>query len=86
MKIVICGSRRFTDAIRQVEKKLRQKGHIVLAPILNKNTNISKLPKDLKHYAFLGLTHHHFEFIRKADICFVYNKNGYMGNSTTTWN
>ena len=83
MKVVLCGSRRFTDEIRQAEKKLKKAGHIVLAPILNKNRGIDKLDPDLKRYAFLGLTHHHFEFIRKADICFIYNKDGYMGNSST---
>jgi len=62
---------------------LRKAGHIVLAPILNTNRGIDKLDPDLKRYAFLGLTHHHFEFIRKADVCFFYNKGGYMGNSTT---
>ncbi len=83
MKIVICGSRRFHDGIRNLGKKLRENGHIVLEPILNRNKNINNLPSDLKKYAFLGLTHHHFDFIRKADICFVYNENGYLGNSST---
>ncbi|MBI2050857.1 MAG: hypothetical protein HYT31_03545 [Parcubacteria group bacterium] len=83
MKIVICGSRRFFDDIRDLERKLRENGHIVLGPILNRNKSISDLPSDLKTYAFLGLTLHHFEFIRKADICFMYNKDGYLGNSGT---
>ncbi len=83
MKIVICGSRRFHDDIREFEKKLREKGHIVLSPILNRNTDIDTISNDLKRYAFLGLTHHHFDFIRKADVCFMYNKNGYLGNSGT---
>jgi hypothetical protein len=47
------------------------------------NHDIDKLPDDLKRYAFLGLTLHHFEYIRKADAVFIYNKGGYMGNSIT---
>ncbi len=43
MKIVICGSRRFHDDIRKFEKKLCEKGHIVLSPILNRNTDINTL-------------------------------------------
>lgn len=31
----------------------------------------------------MGLTLHHLEFIRKADVVFFYNKNGYIGNSGT---
>ena len=37
----------------------------------------------MKKYAFLRLTHHHFEFIRKADVCLMYNQDGYLGNSST---
>src|SRR3989338_2540248 len=83
MKIVICGSRRFHEGIRKLGTTLRDNGHIVFEPILNRNAGIRELPDDLKRYAFLGLTHHHFDFIRKADVCFIYNENGYLGNSGT---
>lgn len=81
--VVICGSRKFKPEIRKFEKKLIDKGVVVFSPILNTNRNIDKLSSDLKRYAFLGLTHHHLEFIRKADVVFFYNKNGYIGNSGT---
>lgn len=81
--VVICGSRRFKPEIRKLEKKLQEKGIVVFPPILNTNRNIDKLSPDLKRYAFLGLTLHHFEFIRKADVVFFYNKGGYIGNSGT---
>jgi len=81
--VVICGSRKFKPEIRRVEKKLREKGVVVYSPILNTNRNIDKLSTDLKRYAFLGLTLHHLEFIRKADVVYFYNKGGYIGNSGT---
>lgn len=81
--VVICGSRRFKPEIRKFEEELRNQGVVVFSPILNTNRNIDKLSSDLKRYAFLGLTWHHFEFIRKADVVFFYNKNGYIGNSGT---
>ncbi len=81
--VVICGSRRFLKEIREFEQKLRVKGITVFPPILNMNASIKDLPDDLKRYAFLGLTWHHIEFIRKADVVFIYNKDGYMGNSST---
>lgn len=81
--VVICGSRKFKLEIREFEKKLREKGVLVFSPILNTNRQIDSLSSDLKRYAFLGLTLHHLEYIRKADIVFVYNKGGYMGNSVT---
>lgn len=66
MKIVICGSRKFHDEIREVAQKLRNNGHIIFEPILNRNKSINSLSPDLKDYAFLGLTHHQFDLIRKA--------------------
>lgn len=81
--VVICGSRRFKSEIRKFEKKLRERGILVFPPILNTKRQIDSLPPDLKRYAFLGLTLHHLEHIRKADIVFIYNKGGYMGNSVT---
>lgn len=81
--VVICGSRRFKKEIREFEQKLRDEGVTVFPPILNMNAGINDLPDDLKRYSFLGLTWHHIEFIRKADIVFIYNKDGYIGNSVT---
>lgn len=81
--VCICGSRRFKAEIRNFEKALKKKGVVVFSPILNTNKKIDDLPKDLKNYAFLGLTLHHFEYIRKADCVFIFNKGGYMGNSVT---
>jgi nucleoside 2-deoxyribosyltransferase len=81
--VVLCGSRRFKKEIRKLEKKLQEKGIIVYAPFLNMNRGIDTLELDLKRYAFTGLTLHHLEYIRKADVVFIYNKNGYMGNSST---
>ena len=83
MKIVLCGSRKFTNEIREVAQKLRDNGHIVFEPFLNKNETINTLTPDLKKYAFLGLTLHHFDLIRKSDICLIFNKDGYIRNSVT---
>lgn len=30
-----------------------------------------------------AMVHQHFDRLRKADICFVYNKDGYLGVNTT---
>lgn len=81
--VVICGSRRYRTEMRKFEQELKEKGVTVFSPILNTNVGIVDLPDDLKRYAFLGLTWHHIEFIRKADVVFFYNKDGYLGNSST---
>jgi len=81
--IAICGSRRFKKEIREFATKLKKAGVVVYEPILNDDPKINDLPKHFKKFAFLGLTHHQFSFIRKADIVYFYNKDGYMGNSST---
>lgn len=81
--VCICGSRRFEPEIRKFAKELIKNGIVVFEPILNQDRRIDKLPVNLKRYAFLGLTHHHFSFIRKADVVYFFNKGGYLGNSGT---
>ena len=81
--VVICGSRRFEKQIRKFAKDLGTLGVTVYEPILNQDRRIDDLPKNLKHFAFLGLTQHHFSLIRKADVVYFYNKNGYIGTSCT---
>ncbi len=81
--VVICGSRRYKDEARDFASKLRAKGVVVFEPFFNTNRRIDTLAPDLKRYAFTGLTWHHFEFIRKANVVFIYNKDGYIGNSVT---
>ncbi|NMC99331.1 MAG: hypothetical protein GYA62_06400 [Bacteroidales bacterium] len=81
--VVICGSRRFEKEIRKFGRDLRKLGVVTYEPILNKDTKINELSPNLKRFAFLGLTHHHFSFIRKADVVYIFNKGGYLGVSTT---
>ncbi len=81
--VVICGSRRYKKEIREFSARLRKAGVIVYEPILSDDPKIDELPEHFKKFAFLGLTHHQFSSIRKADVVYFYNKGGYMGNSST---
>jgi hypothetical protein len=81
--VVICGSRRFKKEIREFAAKLKKAGVVVYEPILNDDPKINELPEHFKRFAFLGLTHHQFSFIRKADVVYFYNKDGHLGNSST---
>ena len=42
-----------------------------------------ELSDDHQKFIALGLTHDHFYKIKMADVVFIYNKDGYCGNSTT---
>lgn len=81
--VVICGSRRFKKEIRKFAGQLRKAGVVVYEPILNDDPKINELPSHFKRFSFLGLTHHQLSVIRKAEVVFIYNKDGYMGNSST---
>ncbi len=82
--VVICGSRRFKPEIRKFADELVKKGVVVYAPFLHQGKDEwESLSDEYKSYVALGLTHDHFYIIRMADVVYVYNKNGYSGNSTT---
>jgi len=82
--VVLCGSRRFKSEMREFGKKLKELGVVVFEPYLHSGQDEwAKLSDDYKKFVALGLTHDHFYKIQMADVVFVFNKDGYAGNSTT---
>jgi mitochondrial fission protein ELM1 len=82
--VVISGSRRFKPEMREFAKKLKELGVIVYEPYLHSGgEEWEKMSEDYQKFVLLGLTHDHFYKMRVADVVFVYNKDGYSGNSTT---
>lgn len=82
--VVLCGSRRFKPEMREFGKKLRELGVVVYEPYLHSGQEEwAKLSEDYRKFIALGLTHDHFYKIQMADVVFIFNKDGYVGNSTT---
>jgi len=82
--VVLCGSRRFKSEMREFGKKLKELDVVVFEPYLHSGQDEwAKLSDDYKKFVALGLTHDHFYKIQMADVVFVFNKDGYAGNSTT---
>ena len=82
--VVMCGSRRFKPEIREFAKRLKKLGVVVYEPYLHSGQDEwAKLSDDYKKFVALGLTHDHFYKIQMADVVFIFNKDGYAGNSTT---
>ncbi len=82
--VVMCGSRRFKPEIREFANKLRELGAVVYEPYLHSGQKEWEgMSDDYKKFIALGLTHDHFYKIRMADVVFVYDKDGYIGNSVT---
>ena len=82
--VAMCGSRRFKPEIREFAKRLKKLGVVVYEPYLHSGQDEwAKLSDDYKKFVALGLTHDHFYKIQMADVVFIFNKDGYAGNSTT---
>ena len=82
--VIICGSRRFKPEIREFAKKLKELSVVVYEPHLHSGQEEwANLSEEYKNFVVLGLTHDHFYKIQMADVVFVFNKDGYSGNSTT---
>lgn len=82
--VVLCGSRKFKPEMRKFGKQLKELGVVVFEPYLHSGQEEwRQLSKEYKKFVALGLTHDHFYKIKMADVVFVFNPNGYVGNSTT---
>src|SRR4051812_35317356 len=83
--VVICGSKKYKTEIKAFCAVLERLGVLVFEPsiqepifeheVIGSDYVTSKI--------FKGLTLEHFDWIRKADICFIYNKADYVGVSVT---
>ena len=77
----MCGSRRFKPQMREFAQRLKESGVVVFEPYLHSGQDEWQgLSDDYKKFVALGLTHDHFYKIRMADVVFVYNKDGYVGD------
>jgi hypothetical protein len=83
--IVICGSKRFKEEIQSFSRRLRDLGVCVYEPTLHQGADEwAGLSEEYKALVIKGLTLDHF--VRKmqlADVVFIFNKDGYIGISTT---
>ena len=89
--VVICGSQRYKDDIKNFAEQLRKFGvPIVFEPNFERQRKRLAAAKEsvrLRSKSYRdrvpAMVHEHFDRIRKADVCYVYNKNGYLGVNTT---
>lgn len=84
--VVICGSRRFKEEMRDFAARLHELGvAVIYEPIsyLWDALSWEETPSAARKLIVTGLTLEHFAKIAKADAVFVYNQEGYIGNSVT---
>ncbi len=84
--VVVCGSKKFASEIAVFCKQLEENGVLVFEPsIQDEPFEEDELihSEYVTAKLFKGLTLEHFDWIRKAEVCFVYNKANYVGVSVT---
>lgn len=86
--VVLCGSKRYKDEIARFASDLEKLGVLVFEPSFEElveetlATDVRQSPYVISKL-FKGLTLEHFDWIRKAEVCYVYNKDDYVGASVT---
>lgn len=83
--VCVCGSKRYRKEIAEFCQKLERAGALVFEPSIQQPIfEKEKIHSDyVTGKLFKGLTLEHFDWIRKSDICFIYNKADYVGVSVT---
>ncbi|HUS26194.1 MAG TPA: hypothetical protein VMY99_02510 [Nevskiaceae bacterium] len=83
--VVVCGSKKYREEIAAFCAELEKLGVLVFEPSIQR-----PIPEDsfihsdyVTKVVFKGLTLEHFDWIRKAEVCYVYNKDDYAGISVT---
>lgn len=76
--VTICSSNKFALEAEKFGKKLQKLGANVLVPhFYTKNYGgVDNVLDHNKKFIAMGLTHDHFNKIRKSDVVFMYNKGG----------
>jgi hypothetical protein len=76
--VTLCGSTRFRDQFREIERKLTMEGKIPLSPAFyGKAEGLEYTPEIAKHLWEL-----HLDKINISDGIYVINPGGYLGDST----
>ena len=83
--VVISSSKNYKKEVKQFCNALEKFGVVVFEPNIQKpvteKTSFGK--KHITKAVFKGLTLEHFDWIRKTDVCFIFNKDNYVGTSVT---
>ena len=77
--------KKYKDDIHELARVLEEKGIVVFEPnfdeVVLEDSFYSSVP--ITKSVFKGLTLEHFDWIRKSDVCFIYNKDNYAGVSVS---
>ncbi|MDB5259439.1 MAG: MazG nucleotide pyrophosphohydrolase [Candidatus Taylorbacteria bacterium] len=83
--VTLCASNRFSKQAESFIAELRKHGVVVYSPHFYTANygGLAKVEGHNKKFIAMGLTLDHFSKIRRGDVVFIYNEDGYSGNSVT---
>jgi hypothetical protein len=86
--VAICASKRYAKKVDQFCDQLEKLGVVCYKPNFHEShpdehDAFSDYHEEIHKVIFKGLTLEHFDWIRKADICFIYNEKDYAGISVS---
>lgn len=83
--VTVCSSNRFQKEADAFANKLRKLGVEVFSPhfYTANHGSLEEVKNHDKQFLAMGLTLDHFKKIRKGDVVFIYNKDGYSGYSVS---
>ncbi len=84
--VVVCGSKRYRKEIAKFCKAMEKLGVLVFEPSFSDppiNEDVLIHSEFTTSKIFKGLTLEHFDWIRKAEVCYIYNVDDYVGVSVT---
>jgi len=83
--VCVCASKRYNKEIKEFCTELKKLGVTVFEPSIDEPIPEESFfhSEHVTNIIFTGLTLQHFGWLRKADACFVYNKDDYAGVSVT---
>ncbi|MEO5628040.1 MAG: hypothetical protein ABIQ89_04100 [Candidatus Saccharimonadales bacterium] len=83
--VVVCGSKRYKKEIAAFCKQLEKLGVLCFEPSIQQPIHEDALISNeyVTSKVFKGLTLEHFDWIRKAEVCYIFNKDDYCGISVS---
>lgn len=83
--VAICASKKYAEEIHRFAEQLRALGVLTFEPNFSEPIpEISGFSSEhVRSMIFKGITLEHFEWIRRADICYILNIDDYCGVSVT---
>ncbi len=83
--VVVCGSKRYAKQIAKFCRDLEKLGVLVFEPNFKEPMPEDKkfASEHIKQAVFKGLTLEHFDWVRKSEVCFIFNKDDYVGVSVS---